>query len=194
MAWPTARDPDELHDALMTLIVLTDSDISTNSADPHLWREWLAGLEAKGRVMRLNFSQVNMWLATERSGLVNEAYPKGKLSDSPWDSTQLMGEEEAVLSIVRARAESSGPFTTIEMATDLALELSSIEIAVAKLETMGVLLRGNFRAVAENPKNGEYCDRRILARIHSATIGKLRREIEPVPASVFLQFLFDSHQ
>jgi len=191
VAWPTARDPDELHDALMTLIVLTDSDISTNSADPHLWREWLAGLEAKGRVMRLNFSQVNMWLATERSGLVNEAYPKGKLSDSPWDSTQLMGEEEAVLSIVRARAESSGPFTTIEMATDLALELSSIEIAVAKLETMGVLLRGNFRAVVENPKNGEYCDRRILARIHSATIGKLRREIEPVPASVFLQFLFE---
>jgi ATP-dependent Lhr-like helicase len=37
----------------------------------------------------------------------------------------------------------------------------------------------------------EWCDRRLLARIHRATIEGLRREIEPVPAAIFLRFLAD---
>jgi ATP-dependent Lhr-like helicase len=35
----------------------------------------------------------------------------------------------------------------------------------------------------------EWCDRRLLARIHQLTLGRLRREIEPVTAAVFMRWL-----
>ena len=36
----------------------------------------------------------------------------------------------------------------------------------------------------------EWCDRRLLARIHRRTVSTLRREIEPVTAADFMRFLF----
>ncbi len=38
--------------------------------------------------------------------------------------------------------------------------------------------------------NTEWCERRLLARIHRYTIERLRAEIEPLPAADFLSFLF----
>ena len=136
----------------------------------------------------MDLDGTKLWLATERSGIASVAYPYGKLSDSPWASPSDMDEDEGVFSIVRARAESSGPFTVVEIARELHLDLARVEIAVARLETLGVLLRGNFRKEYANTSGHEYCDRRILSRIHATTVGLLRKEIEPVPVSVFLQF------
>jgi len=39
------------------------------------------------------------------------------------------------------------------------------------------------------PASVEWCHRRLLARIHRLTIGKLRKEIEPVTAAEFMRFL-----
>jgi ATP-dependent Lhr-like helicase len=50
-----------------------------------------------------------------------------------------------------------------------------------------LVLRGSFSKTKEE----EFCDRRILARIHRATISHLRREIEPVTAAMFLRYLFE---
>ena len=36
----------------------------------------------------------------------------------------------------------------------------------------------------------EWCDRRLLARIHRYTLNRLRAEIEPVSAADFMRFLF----
>ena len=52
----------------------------------------------------------------------------------------------------------------------------------------GQVLRGRFtphRPMAEI----EWCNRRVLARIHRTTLGRLRREIEPVTALQFHDFL-----
>ena len=40
------------------------------------------------------------------------------------------------------------------------------------------------------PDQTEWCNRRILARIHRLTLGQLRREIEPVTAAQFQRFLY----
>ena len=60
-----------------------------------------------------------------------------------------------------------------------------VEIALARIEGEGQALRGNFSAGAEQ----EWCNRRVLARIHRLTLGRLRREIEPVSTADFLRFL-----
>jgi ATP-dependent Lhr-like helicase len=48
-------------------------------------------------------------------------------------------------------------------------------------------MRGRFTAGANTE---EWCDRRLLARIHNYTVKRLRAEIEPVAARDFLRFLF----
>src|SRR5260370_22285568 len=60
-----------------------------------------------------------------------------------------------------------------------------VEAALARIEAEGQVLRGNFTAGAEQ----EWCNRRVLARIHRLTLGRLRREIEPVSTADFLRFL-----
>jgi ATP-dependent Lhr-like helicase len=51
----------------------------------------------------------------------------------------------------------------------------------------GFALRGRF---TPGTNQNEWCDRRLLARIHHYTMHRLRAEIEPVAARDFLRFLF----
>ncbi len=64
-----------------------------------------------------------------------------------------------------------------------------MEAGLARLEAEGQILRGRF-----SPDNAsdeiEWSNRRVLARIHRLTIGRLRREIEPVSTADFIRFLF----
>ena len=115
-----------------------------------------------------------LWHAVERAGVVSAAYDDA--------------DPEAAADILRGRAESSGPFALDEMAQRLALSEPLLEQAAARLESEGVLLRGRFRPGAAGD---EFCDRRILARIHRSTIGRLRRAVEPVPAASFIRFLLE---
>jgi ATP-dependent Lhr-like helicase len=93
--------------------------------------------------------------------------------------------EEAVAEILRGWLESSGPVTVGELAEALAIDVRTIENALIRLETEGSVLRGRFRDATE-----EWCNRRVLSRIHRLTLGALRREIEPVSTSDYVRFLF----
>ena len=173
-AWPAIRDADELHDALLSLLVLTADDLAEHPDDAASWREWYASLAEAGRVRTLEAAGRSLWYATERAEVVRGAYQDGDI--------------EAVAEIVRGRAESSGPFMVGGLAQRLALSESAVSQAAIRLEAEGVLLRGRFRPGATDE---EFCDRRILARIHRSTIGRLRREIEPVPVASFIRFLLE---
>src|SRR5438132_9219690 len=76
-------------------------------------------------------------------------------------------------------------------ATKLALPKPDAETAMAKLESKGQVLRGRVTPSARNPETEiEWCNRRLLARIHRMTLGRLRKEIEPVSSADFMRFLF----
>ncbi|HEX6689792.1 MAG TPA: DEAD/DEAH box helicase, partial [Burkholderiales bacterium] len=74
--------------------------------------------------------------------------------------------------LLASRLEVLGPVAAPEDALLLALE------------GQGRILRGRFSS-----KDLEWCDRRLLARIHRYTLNKLRAEIEPVSAADFMRFL-----
>jgi len=148
-AWPVVRDADELHDALLSLIMLPPV------AE---WREFYGTLQRTGRATVVSLQ----WVATERLD---------RLADTA--------------AILRGWADSIGPFTPAGLAARLALSLEDVNIALAQLESEGQILRGNFTKADA----GEFCHRRILARIHHLTLGKLRREIEPVSSADFMRFL-----
>ena len=191
-AWPLVRDADELHDALLTLGMLPEDDIgrATGQADAE-WPVWLQSLIAEGRATRARYGQTRVaWVATECVPVVAAAFPDARFDPEPPglpQSEEPPSEDEAELTLVRARAESTGPFTPAELAGALGMRTAAVEIALARMEASGDVLRGRFTPGREQE---EFCDRRILARIHRDTIGRLRKEVEPVSAATFMRFLF----
>ncbi len=94
---------------------------------------------------------------------------------------------DAIRELVRGRMEVCGPITVSELADTLALQQSEIDAALLALEAEGFVLRGKFHPDAAEQ---EWCDRRLLARIHRRTIDRLRAEIQPVSIHDFYRFLF----
>ena len=114
------------------------------------------------------------------------------------DSAAHPERDEVVDKVVIGWMESIGPTTADELAARLHLAVRDIECSLLRLEGQGLVLRGRFRPTQHSALNTqhsgaapvEWCHRRLLARIHRLTIGKLRKEIEPVSAAEFMRFLF----
>src|SRR5207302_443351 len=79
-----------------------------------------------------------------------------------------------------------GPITQGSLSSALGIEPNDIASALVALETEGFAMRGRFTPGAAAD---EWCERRLLARIHHYTVKRLRAEIEPVAARDFLRFL-----
>jgi ATP-dependent Lhr-like helicase len=109
------------------------------------------------------------------------------------------GDDTTLDAMVLGWMESIGPTTAIELATRLHYGPQAIDQSLMRLEVSGQVLRGQFRPQSA-PSAGhsklagsgmlEWCHRRLMARIHRLTIGRLRKEVEPVTAAQFMQFLF----
>ena len=190
-AWPVVRDADELHDALLTLIWVP----SERAAQ---WAGFMPTLIEAGRAVdcwtRGN-ERTSGWVATERLPLVLSVFPKADYQPTGValeSDTQNAPREDAVKAVVQGWMESTGPSTARELAGTLSLSESDVTSALFALETQGQVLRGRFRPqkAGPPPTQIEFCDRRLLARIHRLTIGRLRKEVEPVAASDFMKFLF----
>src|SRR6185503_13547314 len=93
----------------------------------------------------------------------------------------------ALAEVVKGRLTITGPITAAALAEPLGLSAADADHALLQLESEGVVLRGRFTAGAGSL---EWCDRRLLARIHRATLNRLRAEIAPVSPADFMRFLF----
>src|SRR5262249_54771437 len=94
--------------------------------------------------------------------------------------------EEALRELARGRLEIGGPLTKTWLANFLQVPASEIGTALLALDAEGFVLRGRFRPAADEL---EWCDRRLLARIHRLTLNRLRAEIQPVSIAEFQRFL-----
>ncbi len=186
-AWPAPRDADELHDALLSLNVLPESD-----ALP-AWQPWFELLCAGRRATRgVLESGRALWIAAERLHVARAAYDAFVIDPTvvaPAGSPEPSGPDEARRLIVRGRMECAGPAREAELAATLALPTDAVAIACAELEGDGLLLRGAFLPAPAGKAERQWCNRRLLARIHQLTLGRLRREIEPQPPAQLGRFV-----
>ena len=83
--------------------------------------------------------------------------------------------------------QCTGPITTARLAQRLGLRTTAVEATLARCELDGCALRGRF---TPGGTEEEWCERRLLARIHRLTLGRLRREIDPVSIADFTRYLF----
>jgi ATP-dependent helicase Lhr and Lhr-like helicase len=162
-AWPDAGTPDELHDALLWLTFMTEEESRSNPSWPALMED----LALQNRVVRVSLGNGTVWVAAERRALFESI-------------------EDSLVDIVRGRLEGLGPVTAAQIAFSLSLSEAAVNGALIALEAEGFAMRGQFTG---GPAPEEWCERRLLARIHRYTVKRLRAEIEPVPARDFLRFL-----
>ena len=119
-------------------------------------------------------------------------YPDGCLTRDVPDVEQNApaSQEAAAVDVLRGWLESTGPQRPRQLAEKLVLASSVVDSALARLEGEGQVLRGHFSPCASSSADEtEWCNRRLLARIHRLTLGRLRREVEPVSAADFVRFL-----
>jgi ATP-dependent Lhr-like helicase len=189
-AWPSVRNSDEMHEALMSVACVTPDEAAREEG----WPAWLNSLATSGRATRLQDPDngVDLWITLERQACVQAAYPAARatpaLPDTPLAGAEDWTRDAALVEIMRARLSGFGPQTVAAIAGPLALPASTVTIALTQLESEGYVMRGRFTpgATAE-----EWCERHLLARIHRYTIKRLRREIEPVERQDFMRFLFE---
>ncbi len=185
-AWPEAGNADELHDALVWLGFIAADEAEAQPG----WSLWLAALARDRRAALLRRADAAIWIAAERLPLFEALWPEARLDPAivAPDSHRRaeLAPEEALAEILRGRLEGLGPVTATALAAPLDLAARDLAAPLAALESEGFAMRGRFTpgAAAE-----EWCDRRLLARIHRYTVKRLRAEIEPVAARDFLRFL-----
>jgi ATP-dependent helicase Lhr and Lhr-like helicase len=130
------------------------------------------------------------WTATESLPMLRTIYPHATFDPElvvPEFAARTWERADAIRELVRGRMEVCGPITVGELSDLLILRRQELDAALLALETEGFVLRGRFRP---NATEQEWCDRRLLARIHRLTIARLRAEIQPVSPQDFYRFLF----
>jgi ATP-dependent Lhr-like helicase len=190
-AWPEVQNADELHDALLTSGFLTEVE-GIIGRDGVSWSgHWRELLESRRGVrVDLGAGATALWVARERLPEIRAVYPDLPLGPIT-PETEPVNREAAIRELLRGRVGISGPATAGALAGPLELDESAVEAGLIALEAEGVVLRGRFSHQPDLQSAPlEWCDRRLLARIHRYTLNRLRAEIEPVSSADFMRFLF----
>jgi len=208
-AWPDVRDAEELHDALETMIAFPDAvvprefDPNGNAKDSAgglleleravassipRWREFFNQLASQGRAGIASVNGRSFWVTAERTRLLASIFPEMEFASSIARIEQAeTPREQALSALLNGWLQHSGPVQAMDLARIFSLPESEISSSLLRVEGSGTILRGHFTST--QAAEIEWCDRRLLARIHRLTIGALRKEIEPVTAAQYMRWL-----
>jgi len=193
-AWPDVRNADELHDFMLGVGWLPLAQIGG-------WGDWAERLVRSGRATRASWTIgaeaqcCEAYVAAERLHWLHAIQPAARIEPKLLLSQELaqssISAEDALGKTVQGWLDVLGPVTVEELARKLGLPAAQVEAAMLQLESAGVVLRGDFTG-----RRGtiEWCERGLLARIHRLTLGRMRKEIEPVSAVEFMKFLLHWQQ
>ncbi len=212
--WPTVRDADELHETLHLLVWVPEKLGEPWKAYlPELLESKRALVVKVHQTDKRKMEVTKGWVTTEQLPIIQMLFPSVEiLAPEQLELLPIVPglpateAETAMPLIVQGWMESCGPVTAEELSKALHVSEQTVSQALLQLEGQGQVLRGHYRtAMSPSPfeeistslvkremkeKVEEWCDRRLLARIHRRTVSSLRREIEPVSAAGFMRFLF----
>ncbi|HEX5215392.1 MAG TPA: DEAD/DEAH box helicase [Vicinamibacterales bacterium] len=214
-AWPDVRDADDLHDALLTLVAfpivpqptggpldpwgdgpMAPSSLSERTAKAAAaWSSHFDTLVGARRAVRATADGRGYWVASERVAAFSQVFPGARFDPAPPILPgQPPAEIDARLDLAQGWLSHSGPATAAELGQLLGVEVDRVDEVILRLEARGWALRGIFsspESIAARGGTIEWCERRLLARIHRVTVGALRREIAPVSTADFMRWLLE---
>lgn len=182
-AWPDIRNADELHDALQTFIAFPETLATAN------WTAYFDALQSQGRVTRATAQQKIFWITAEKLSYFQCLYPAAHLTHYPvvMNTQRTPNAAEAMNALLKGWCTHLGPTNAQDLHELLCLPLEHISQGLLQLESTGLILRGQF--TKQPVETLEWCERRLLARIHRLTINRLRQQIAPVSVTHFMRWL-----
>jgi ATP-dependent helicase Lhr and Lhr-like helicase len=178
--WPDIRDEHELHDLLHSLVALP-IDFFIDNPDARHWPILYDRLTSKGRARAIDCNGIACWASAERADYLLALWGK---------AIEAVTKEQALKQCVQGWVQILGPTTARSFAERLGLNSSEVFQAFLAMEMQGLLMRGIFEhARPAHDHDIEWCERRILQRIHRRTLHSLRKQIEPVPPAVYMRWL-----
>jgi len=208
-AWPEVRDADELSETLQNFIALPENtSVADHPSVAQMWAPHFERLRADRRATRarIDANGVAYWVAAERTKSFARLFPAATFeSELPPVEADAPPLEDIIYDAIRGWVSHLGPTTASAMARLSGIAANEIEKALLRLEAAGLVLRGNYLpieqasaspaiqgrdgllAVSENET--QWSERRLLARIHRLTVGKLRKQVEPVTAATYMRWL-----
>ena len=200
-AWPEPSTADELHDALMLLGAITETEGRGGGPVPRAdWQPLFLALRDDRRATRVAAGDTGFWVAAEMLPLVRAIWPDAVPDPAicvPADyAARTWQQGQAFRELLRGRMQATGPVTAAELDALLALPAGSALAALIELENEGFVMRGQFTSPPP-PGTGtadtslEWCERRLLARISRNTIRSLRAQVQPVASADFMRFLLE---
>jgi ATP-dependent Lhr-like helicase len=200
--WPDVRDEHELHDLLLSLVALPEAYLESEAArrqsKMQSWGLFFTRLEQSGRACVVQVGDAPAWVAAERFGEAALLWPDSIPCEVRKDgeAEEGLSRERAAMQLVQGWLQVLGPVTAAHLAEITSLHPRSLHQALLKMEIQGLAMRGVF----EHPKPAddqsfeiEWCERRILHRIHRLTVRSLRQRTEPVSATTFMRWLLEWH-
>jgi ATP-dependent Lhr-like helicase len=211
-AWPWIRSADELHDALMLMGFMTMGEIhgqtearGAGSAQLELEADlslFLEELRKQKRATEVRHGNVRLWIASERQSMFT-ALGSDWHFHPPVDLPETLQQQEftpeaALTELLRGRLEALGPVTAQQLATSIGMSKSDVEFGLRSLEVEGFAFQGLYTPLTGDTQatamDKEWCERRLLHRIHRYTIDAHRESIKPVSLQIYLQYLFALHE
>ena len=188
--WPDVRDEHELHDLLCSLVVVPEEIQSIDGA-VH-WAGFFERLEFHGRATVAEHAGRRYLVAAERVEHLRLLWPGvaiERLIPCPPEAKELL-YGDVVRKAVQGWMALLGPVTSRALGARLGIEPTAIWAAMLVMEMQGSILRGIFEGgEAASDEDVEWCERRLLQRIHKRTLAGLRKQIEPVTPAVYMQWL-----
>ena len=158
---PQPRDPDELHDLLLSLV----------ACRPHApWAAWYAALAADGRVGEVD----GWWVATERRDA----------------AAALATDDEAAAACLAGHLQLAGPVTVEQLVADAPLPPGAplgAPLSAARART--ALARLENTGIAIGLPDERWCARHLLVRLHGASRRRRRGLVEAVPIADYVRFV-----
>ncbi|MGB7602776.1 MAG: DEAD/DEAH box helicase [Candidatus Sulfotelmatobacter sp.] len=175
----------------------------TTAADN--WRGHFERLVNEGRAATASFEGRHYWVAAERAKSFSTLFSDTRLEPALAECGETApSRDDAFLTLVTGWMSHLGPMTATQLGGILGIPGAEISGVLLRMEASGTVLRGNFTGTARHPAAPEpvegaaistqeleieWCERRLLARIHRLTVATLRKQIEPVTAAQFMQWL-----
>ncbi len=158
---PRPRDPDELHDLLLSLV----------SARPvPEWSGWFDALVRAGRAAVLD----GCWVPTERRGAAES----------------LGSDDDAAAACVAGHLQLAGPVEVAQLVADAPLPSGApMGAPLTEARTRTALARLESKGSAIELPDGRWCARNLLVRLHGASRSRRRGMVEAVPIADYVRFL-----
>ena len=183
--WPLLNSVDELYEAMSFSAYFCADELNSKE------KEYFTELESSGRATTLCFDKKKFFIAADRYHEFKSLFPIELFSNDLSLPDRLINieknKETIILEIVRNRFELLGPVSESIFKAKSPFTETELLTAYYSLESEGFIFQGQF---IKTDIERQWCERRLLSRIHRYSIKRQRKSQQVFPKSIFMHFLF----